>query len=163
MNKCLSLLPYLDYHNFLDHPFIDFEQFNDMCRKVYFATEDYSLSTFALVNGGLFYLFREITSVQGKDVPEAAENVALCRANLEYAISHFNIFMAPTKENLQALLLGVCSLQLLKVLLFWLIRASIGIICNRYISAFSMLGTHVDRSPRLPDPRLSQIRGLPWR
>jgi hypothetical protein len=104
---CLQVSSRLEYHNFLDHPFIDFEQFNEMCRKVYFATEDYSLSTFALVNGGLFFLFKEIAFVQGKNVPEAAENAALCRANLEYAISNFNIFMAPTDENLQAILLGV--------------------------------------------------------
>lgn len=94
-------------HNFLDLPFIDFDQFNDLCKRVYFATEDYSLAVFALVNGGLYYLFNEVAMLRGKDVPEARENVLICRANLEYAMGRFNIFTAPTTENLQALLLGV--------------------------------------------------------
>lgn len=96
--------------NFLQHPFIDFGQFNELCKKVYFATEDYSLGTFALVNGGLFYLFQQIAYLEGKNVPEAAENAALCRSNLEYAISRFSVFMAPNSENLQAILIGVSIL-----------------------------------------------------
>jgi hypothetical protein len=60
-----------------------------------------------LVNGGLFYLFQQIAYLEGKNVPEAAENAALCRSNLEYAISRFSVFMAPSSENLQAILIGV--------------------------------------------------------
>lgn len=113
--NAIILLGHIESQNFLQHPFIDFGQFNELCRKVYFATEDYSLATFALVNGGLFYLFQGIAFVEGKNVPEAGENAALCRANLEYAISRFNVFMAPTSENLQAILIGVSDILCTKV------------------------------------------------
>lgn len=101
--RCLLL----ETQNFLDLPFIDFEQFNELCKKVYFATEDYSVATFTLVNGGLYHLFKGLASLQGKEFPEASENVNICRTNLEYALSRFNIFTAATSENLQALLIGV--------------------------------------------------------
>lgn len=81
---------------------------------MYFATEDYSLGTFALVNGGLFYLFQHIAYLEEKNVPEAIENAALCRSNLEYAISRFSVFMAPSSENLQAILIGVSGLSIRK-------------------------------------------------
>jgi hypothetical protein len=91
----------------LDLPFIDFDQFNELCKKVYFATEDYSLAEFALVNGGLYYLFVEVAMLRGKDVPESHESAMTCRSNFEYALGRFDIFTAPTFQNIQALLLGV--------------------------------------------------------
>lgn len=101
------LLTSSESHNFLDLPFLDFDQFNELCKKIYFAVEDYSLAAFTLVNGGLYYLFLEVGMLWGREVPEAQESAAICRANFEYALGRFDIFTAPTFENIQALLLGV--------------------------------------------------------
>lgn len=73
---------------------------------MYFATEDYSLATFILVNGGLSFLFAEVGMQKASDL-DAEENFKLCRENFLYGLSRFNILTAPTVENLQALLLGV--------------------------------------------------------
>ncbi|GAM37795.1 hypothetical protein TCE0_033r08019 [Talaromyces pinophilus] len=117
--------------NFLQHPFIDFGQFNELCKKVYFATEDYSLGTFALVNGGLFYLFQQIAYLEGKNVPEAAENAALCRSNLEYAISRFSVFMAPNSENLQAILIGASyAIDISQPSLCWALVSTAARLCQ---------------------------------
>lgn len=89
---------------------INFTQFNDLCKRVYFATEDYSTAAFSLVNGGLYYLFSEVGSVRGKNVAEFQECAAICRSNFEYALGKFDLFTSPTLENIQALVLGViCS------------------------------------------------------
>ncbi|EED17118.1 C6 transcription factor, putative [Talaromyces stipitatus ATCC 10500] len=117
--------------NFLQHPFIDFGQFNELCKRVYFATEDYSLGTFALVNGGLFYLFQHIAYLEGKNVPEAFENAAICRANLEYAISRFSVFMAPNSENLQAILIGASyAIDISQPSLCWALVSTAARLCQ---------------------------------
>ena len=96
----------IEAHLFVDLPILHFEQFNDLCRRVYFATEDYTLATFILVNGGLSFLFAEVGMQKGSD-SDAQEYFKLCRENFLYGLSRFNILTAPTVENLQALLLGV--------------------------------------------------------
>lgn len=93
--------------NFLELPFLDYMKFDDMCKKVYFATEDYSMALFTLVNGGLYYLFSEVCMLRGQNSTEFKECAAICRSNFEYTIGKFDVLTAPTLENIQALCLGV--------------------------------------------------------
>lgn len=93
--------------------FMAVEDFTDHCRKVYFATEDFSLVTFIIVNCGLYYLF------QAKHIMDDNEAAAsdflryqlICRDNLETALANLPLFMPATAHSIQALLLGVRVFQ----------------------------------------------------
>lgn len=78
---------------------------------MYFATEDFSLSTFIVVNAALYYLFQEKYIIMDENRGTAAEYLAyhhMCRDNLETALANLPFFMPPNKETIEALLLGVC-------------------------------------------------------
>ncbi|KAG5982459.1 hypothetical protein E4U55_001862 [Claviceps digitariae] len=82
--------------------------FTALCRKVYFATEDFSDATFIIVNAMLYNLFMEQNSL-ATDPAARDEYHAYMRqsqANLETALANTNLFLATRVENVQALLLG---------------------------------------------------------
>ena len=89
----------------------DIHDFPSMVRDVYFATEDFSEATFAIVNAGLYMLFLEVIAY-GSAVASKAEFEAcfhICRANLETCLLHMPLFMSTKVENVQALYFGVSS------------------------------------------------------
>lgn len=89
--------------------FISVDDFVESCRKVFFATEDYSMETFIIVNAGLHQLFEE-KSVTGDSTSEAfVKYHYLCRDNLETALANLPFFLHPKREMVEALLLGVSS------------------------------------------------------
>jgi len=88
--------------------FIAVDDFTECCRKVFFATEDFSLSTFIVVNAGLFYLFHE-KSLQAEE-PRKSElfrDHLLCRDNIETALMNLPLLMPARMDTIEALLLGV--------------------------------------------------------
>jgi hypothetical protein len=87
--------------------FIAVEDFTDACRKVYFATEDYSVATFIIVNAGLYYLFQEKSVQDPSKAGALIEYHFMCRDNLECALGSLPLLMTPRKDNVEALLLGV--------------------------------------------------------
>lgn len=88
--------------------FIAADNFNDQCRKVYFATEDYSLMTWGVVNAGLYFLFQEKACLsEGTQRAQFLEYQSLCRDNLETALTNLPLLMPARKESLEVLLLGV--------------------------------------------------------
>jgi hypothetical protein len=86
--------------------FITVEYFIESCRNVYFATEDYSIAVFIIVNAGLYYLFQE-KSITDAQNGEFLEYHHLCRDNLETALSNWPLLQHSNKEMIEALLLGV--------------------------------------------------------
>lgn len=90
--------------------FITIEGFIESCRKVYFATEDYSIAVFIIVNAGLYYLFQE-KSVTGESIREEyLKYHYLCRDNLETALANLQLLLPPKREMIEALLLGASFL-----------------------------------------------------
>ncbi|KAK4133515.1 hypothetical protein BT67DRAFT_52832 [Trichocladium antarcticum] len=87
--------------------FIAADNFTDQCRKVYFATEDYSLMRWGVVNAGLYFLFQEKACL-ADDAPRARflEYQALCRDNLETALTNLPLLLPARRESLEVLLLG---------------------------------------------------------
>lgn len=83
--------------------------FSNLCRTVYFATEEFSDATFAVVNGLLYTLFAEQHSVATDQAVRDEYNsyVQLCQANLETILANLPLFLSAKTENVQALLLGV--------------------------------------------------------
>ena len=90
--------------------FIAVEDFIESCRKVYFATEDFSVATFIIVNAGLYYLFQEKSVLDEARSAEFIEYHYLCRDNLETALSNLPLLMPPRMDTIEALMLGVRSL-----------------------------------------------------
>ncbi|KHN94432.1 fungal specific transcription factor domain protein [Metarhizium album ARSEF 1941] len=82
--------------------------FTALCRRVYFATEEFSDATFLIVNAMLYNLFMEQNSL-ATDPAARDEYHAYMRqsqANLETALANTSLFLATRVENVQALLLG---------------------------------------------------------
>lgn len=85
------------------------EDFSSMCRMIYFPTEDFPQSIFAIVNAGLYDLFMEecclSDDVEKRD--KYAAYAKMARANLETYLANLPMFISARIENVQALLLGV--------------------------------------------------------
>ncbi|KAK3311542.1 uncharacterized protein B0T15DRAFT_549129 [Chaetomium strumarium] len=87
--------------------FVATENFPERCSKVYFATEDYSLMTWGIVNAGLYFLFQERASLaEGAQRAQLLEYQSLCRDNLETALANLPLLMPARKESIEVLLLG---------------------------------------------------------
>lgn len=90
---------------------MDVPDFADLCRSVYATRPGFSAALFALVNGGLYYIFAE------QEVARAEERVALdlgrfavmCRENFEVVLENFHLSTSPSLEACQALALGVSN------------------------------------------------------
>ena len=87
-----------------DCVFITVDSLTDYCRRVFFATEEYSTAVFIIVNAGLYFLFQE--KVMNAST-ETLEYHHLCRDNLETALASLPLIMPPRRETVEALLLGV--------------------------------------------------------
>ena len=88
---------------------LNIDEFVAACRDVYFATEDFALSRFIVVNGGLFYLFEEKAStLKGEAEREMfAKYQRLCGDNIDTALANLPLFLSPSGEMVEALVLGV--------------------------------------------------------
>ncbi|KAI9692037.1 MAG: hypothetical protein M1820_009572 [Bogoriella megaspora] len=85
------------------------EQFNDLCKTVFFRTEDYPTSTAVIVHSSLESLFQEFKWAE-KDPAlrqQYEECAQLCRINLETSISNLDLLLPATMKSAQALLLAV--------------------------------------------------------
>ncbi|KAL2192487.1 hypothetical protein P885DRAFT_72972 [Corynascus similis CBS 632.67] len=87
--------------------FVAAENFAERCSKVYFATEDFSLMSWGVVNAGLYFLLQEKASLaEGARRAQLLEYQSLCRDNLETALTNLPLLMPARKESIELLLLG---------------------------------------------------------
>ncbi|RDW74799.1 hypothetical protein BP6252_05941 [Coleophoma cylindrospora] len=80
------------------------QTFTDICRKVYFAVEEYSEIDFLLANGYLSYIFSEHVIVSG--LPGYRGYCQLCRENLDNSLSQLPLLLPASMEVIAALTLG---------------------------------------------------------
>lgn len=86
------------------------DSFTERCRKVYFAPDDYSLMAWGVVNAGLYFLFQEKAIVtEGAQKAQMLEYQALCRDNLETALTNLPLLMPARRDSIEVLVLGVCT------------------------------------------------------
>jgi hypothetical protein len=96
--------------------FIAMGNFTAHCRKVYFATEDYSLMEWGTVNGGLYFLFQEKAALAAEGSAQRAqllEYQTLCRDNLETALTNLPLLLPARRESIEVVLIGVRSMAVL--------------------------------------------------
>ncbi|KAK4157365.1 hypothetical protein C8A00DRAFT_40210 [Chaetomidium leptoderma] len=83
------------------------ENFADRCSKVYFATEDYSLITWGIVNAVLYFLLQDKASLADEaQRAQLLEYQSLCRDNLETALTNLPLLLPVRKDTIELLLLG---------------------------------------------------------
>ncbi|KAJ4026906.1 hypothetical protein NW752_001865 [Fusarium irregulare] len=89
--------------------FVGISDFSNLCRMVYFPTEDFTDATFIIVNVGLYYLFLEqhaLTMDNKALKDEFASHLHTSRVNLETGLANMSLFMSIKIETVQALLMG---------------------------------------------------------
>ncbi|KAH7236370.1 hypothetical protein BKA59DRAFT_496605 [Fusarium tricinctum] len=88
--------------------FVGINDFSNLCRMVYFPTEDFADSTFIIVNVGLYYLFLEQHTLATDKVlkDEFASHLHTSRTNLETGLANMSLFMSVKVETVQALIMG---------------------------------------------------------
>ncbi|KAI0376816.1 hypothetical protein F5Y04DRAFT_273468 [Hypomontagnella monticulosa] len=92
---------------FIDIPLFDEDEFIDMCRGVYFATEPISLWTWICVNVGLYYLVlgmnEEDCGRMGTTIENMRSYCPLLKANAEAAMQSLRLCSEPSTESCRAL------------------------------------------------------------
>ncbi|CAM1501549.1 Fc.00g035330.m01.CDS01 [Cosmosporella sp. VM-42] len=88
--------------------FVGVTDFSNLCRIVYFPTDDFSDATFTIVNVGLYYMFLEQHSlaIDQATKEEYEPYLQMCRVNVETALANLPLFMSAKVENVKALFLG---------------------------------------------------------
>ncbi|KAI9685189.1 MAG: hypothetical protein M1822_004776 [Bathelium mastoideum] len=88
------------------------DQFNDLCKTVFFRTEDYPTSTAIIVHSSLESLFQEFKwSEKDPALWQQYDDWAqLCRINIEISISNLDLLLPATLQSVQALLLAVSTI-----------------------------------------------------
>ncbi|KAI9148303.1 N-terminal binuclear Zn cluster-containing protein [Paramyrothecium foliicola] len=130
--------------------------FSDLCRMVYFPTEDFTDSTFMIVNAGLYNLFVEQSALTPDTARRAEYNgyVHQCRVNLETSMANLPLFCAAKVENVQALLLSAYyAIDLSRPYVAWHLSSTAAQLCLTG-------GFHRKQSMINDPPRLAQIKTL---
>ncbi|OTA87219.1 hypothetical protein M434DRAFT_24015 [Hypoxylon sp. CO27-5] len=83
---------------------LSLDKFAEICRKIYFAVDDYSEVDLILANGYLSYVFSEHVVVSGRQ--DYREYFGLCRNNLHNALSRLPLLLPASMEVIAALTLG---------------------------------------------------------
>ena len=84
--------------------------FTEMCQTVYFHTTGYSPALFAVVNAGLFWLFKEQAEVSKS--AHDRHYASMCGNNFMLSLESFHLTVAPSLHACQALILGVLLLAI---------------------------------------------------
>ncbi|KAI2636520.1 hypothetical protein GGS26DRAFT_581315 [Hypomontagnella submonticulosa] len=99
---------------FVDIPLFEEDEFIDMCRGVYFATEPISLWTWICVNVGLYYLILGMTEEDCGRLATTVEAMRsycpLLKANAEAAMQSLRLCSEPSTESCRALAVLVSML-----------------------------------------------------
>ena len=105
--------------------FVSVQDFSDLCKEVFFATEEYSEATFIIVNTGLYFMFSELAA--GCDDTKTRKVYKrycdLSQSNVETCLAQLNLFQPAKVEIIEALLTAVSS----------------GRSCGKYIAHSTML------------------------
>ncbi|VUC32933.1 unnamed protein product [Clonostachys rosea] len=81
------------------------ERFADICRKVYFAVDDFNEIEFILSNGYMYYIFCEHAAGSGRE--DYLEFGKICERNMFKAFQRLPLLLPSSMEVIAALILGV--------------------------------------------------------
>ncbi|KAI1459923.1 hypothetical protein F4805DRAFT_465878 [Annulohypoxylon moriforme] len=128
------------------------EKFAEICRKVYFAVDDYGEVDLIIANGYLSYVFSEHVVVSG--LQDYQEYCNLCQENLRSALLRLQLLLPASMEVVAALTLGAFNaIENSRATMAWTFISTASDLCQR-------LGYHrfpskgVDPSLRAAQERL---------
>ncbi|KAH6986377.1 hypothetical protein BKA56DRAFT_613753 [Ilyonectria sp. MPI-CAGE-AT-0026] len=127
--------------------------FADVCKKVYFAIEDYSEVDFTLANGYLSYVF----AARGAEFGELdyREHWELCRDNLFRALSRLPMILPTSIEAVAALTLGAYNaIEILDASRAWTLISNASDLSQRLGYHRKDFQGETDQSLRLAEERL---------
>ncbi|KAM0327565.1 hypothetical protein ACHAQA_005856 [Verticillium albo-atrum] len=101
---------------FVDVGIFDEVEFAEMCKQVFFAIDPYTLTTWSIVNTGLFYMFLGLTPQRyhelGLQESEVRSIIGLLARNAGASVESFRVCSEPAVETCQALsLLGTFCMK----------------------------------------------------
>ncbi|KAF5678495.1 C6 transcription factor [Fusarium heterosporum] len=113
--------------------FVGISDFSNLCRMVYFPSDDFTDSTFVIVNVGLYYLFLEQHSLAMdralKD--EFASHLHTSRVNLETGLANMSLFMSVKIETVQSLIMGTLySIDVCRPSVAWHLNSAAAQMCQ---------------------------------
>ncbi|EFQ26850.1 fungal specific transcription factor domain-containing protein [Colletotrichum graminicola M1.001] len=113
--------------------FLDVDDLAELCRKIYFCTDNFADTTFVIVNGALFYLFMEQSylapNAEAREEFERYQHI--CQSNLETALTCLPLMLPAKRESIEALLLAaVYSIDVSKASLAWLFTSTAASLCQ---------------------------------
>lgn len=87
------------------------DYFTEQCRRVYFATEEFTKATFIIVNVGLYFIFQgkiiEAGKVGDKERADIIrDHASICLRNIEATLQSLSLLLPPRKENVIALVMS---------------------------------------------------------
>lgn len=80
-------------------------RYEELCRKVYFAIDEYTDIELIIANGFLSYVFAEHAAIYGMEPSRL--HCRTCRTNLGVLLSRLPLVLSPSFETVAALALGV--------------------------------------------------------
>ncbi|KAK0707183.1 hypothetical protein B0T21DRAFT_387652 [Apiosordaria backusii] len=122
------------------------DNFPDNCRRIYFATEEYSLVQWGIVNLGLYFTLQERGAAsEGDRQIQLFEASFLCRDNIETALTNLPLLMPQRRESVELLILATMyAIEESKYSLARDLNTIAATICQT-------LGYHRVRTPSTPD------------
>ncbi|KAH6688967.1 fungal-specific transcription factor domain-containing protein [Plectosphaerella plurivora] len=113
--------------------FLDLDDLLDLCRKVYFCTDNISHAAFIIVNGSLYYFIAD--QIYGaKDAvvkAELEEYHRMCQVNLETALTTLPLMMPAKHDSVCALLIAaVYAINISKPSLAWHYNSTAATLCQ---------------------------------
>lgn len=143
---------------FIEFQGVKLDDFTTLCQKIYFPTEEYSIYSWIIVNGGLFNLFRDVDGILPEKLgitrAELTSHIDLCRKNVETAVHCLKLCIEPSLEACHALVAGASmAMEDGKVATAWRLTSTASRMCLD-------LGLH--RLPSGDDEELCRKRFTFW-
>lgn len=90
---------------------MDADRLSDMCRKIYFPTDDYTIATFITVHVSLYFICDQMPEDTASELnvtsDELQQMASTCASNAETAMRSMRMTMEASFETIEALLLAV--------------------------------------------------------
>ncbi|KAF4908614.1 hypothetical protein CGCF415_v006499 [Colletotrichum fructicola] len=105
------------------------EYFEEVCRKMYFAIDDYTEIDFVLANGYLTYIFAEHLITTGLN--DYREHWLMCRKNLHDAVARLTLLLPASMDAVAALTLAAYdAMENAKATVAWSLISSAASLCQ---------------------------------
>ncbi|KAK6366298.1 hypothetical protein LTS17_010804 [Exophiala oligosperma] len=98
------------YRIFYEYPLLEADRLSELCQRIYFPTDDYTIATFITVHVSLYFLCDQMpedtVNALNLSIDELQQMANTCANNAETAMRSMRLFMEASYETIEALLLA---------------------------------------------------------